>query len=59
MHKGVPFVLNEQVLGCPPSSSEDVAFACKLAALEAGEYYKIRLPIEADANIGDNWAEVH
>ena len=49
----------EQVLGSPPSSSEDVAFACKLAAMEAGEYYKIRLPIEADANIGNNWAEVH
>jgi len=36
-----------------------VAFACKYAAQQAGEYYNLRLPIEADANIGDNWAEVH
>ena len=50
---------DEQVLGCPPSSSADVSFACTVSALEAGEYYKIRLPIEADANIGDNWAQVH
>ena len=58
-HERYAFVHDEQVLGSPPSSSEDVAFACKLSAIEAGEYYKIRLPIEADANIGDNWAEVH
>ena len=28
-------------------------------AVQAGEYYNIRLPIEADAQVGDNWAEVH
>ena len=48
MHKGVP-----------PSSCDEIARACKHSALEAGEYYKLRLPIEADANIGNNWAEVH
>ena len=58
-HERYAFVHDEQVLGCPPSSSADVSFACTVSALEAGEYYKIRLPIEADANIGDNWAEVH
>tara|TARA_Y100001963_G_scaffold65810_1_gene91607 strand:+ start:189 stop:1448 length:1260 start_codon:yes stop_codon:yes gene_type:complete len=58
-HERYAFVHDEQVLGSPQSSSEDVAFACKLAALEAGEYYKIRLPIEADAQVGNNWAEVH
>ena len=53
------FVHDEQVLGAPPSSCDDVASACKHSALEAGEYYKLRLPITADANIGNNWAEVH
>ena len=50
---------DEQVLGSPPSSCDDVARLCKCSALEAGEVYKLRLPIEADANIGDNWAQVH
>ena len=53
------FVHDEQVIGAPPSSARDVATYCKLSAIEAGEYYKLRLPIEADANIGTNWAEVH
>ena len=58
-HERYAFVHDEQVLGAPPSSCSDVASACKHSALEAGEYYKLRLPITADANIGKNWAEVH
>jgi len=58
-HERYAFIHDEQVLGAPPSSAPDVAFACKYAAQQAGEYYNLRLPIEADANIGDNWAEVH
>ena len=58
-HQRYAFVHDEQVLGAPPSSADEVARACKHSALEAGEYYKLRLPIEADANIGNNWAEVH
>jgi DNA polymerase I-like protein with 3'-5' exonuclease and polymerase domains len=58
-HERYAFIHDEQVIGCPPSSCELVAKACKDSAKFAGAYYKIRLPIEADANIGDNWAEVH
>ena len=58
-HERYAFVHDEQVLGAPPSSADQVADICKLSALEAGEYYNLRLPITADANIGNNWAEVH
>ena len=58
-HERYAFVHDEQVFGAPPSSAKYVAFACKFAAAQAGEYYKLRIPIAADANIGDNWAEVH
>ena len=58
-HERYAFVHDEQVIGAPQSSCEDVARLCKCSALEAGEVYKLRLPIEADANIGDNWAQVH
>jgi len=48
------------ITGCPPHLvAHDVAEVCKLSALQAGEYYNIRLPIEADAQVGNNWAEVH
>ena len=50
---------DEQVLGAPTEQAKDIAEVCKLSALQAGEYYNIRLPIEADAQVGDNWHEVH
>ncbi len=58
-HERYAFIHDEQVIGAPPSSAQDVAKYCKCSAIEAGEYYKLRLPITADANIGKNWAEVH
>jgi len=58
-HERYAFIHDEQVIGCPPSSCELVAKACKDSAKFAGAYYNLRLPIEADANIGKNWAEVH
>ena len=58
-HERYAFIHDEQVLGAPPSSCEKVAALCKCSALEAGEVYKLRLPITADANIGKNWSEVH
>jgi DNA polymerase I-like protein with 3'-5' exonuclease and polymerase domains len=58
-HARYAFVHDEQVLGAPPSSADQVAGVCKLSAMEAGEYYNLRLVIEADANIGNNWSEVH
>ena len=57
-HERYAFVHDEQVLGSTLIAN-DVAEVCKLSALQAGEYYNIRLPIEADAQVGDNWAEVH
>ena len=58
-HERYAFVHDEQVLGAPAQNAEFIAHVCKLSALEAGEYYNLRLPIEADAQIGDNWAQVH
>ena len=58
-HERYAFIHDEQVIGAPLSQAKQVATYCKLSAIEAGEYYKLRLPIEADANVGSNWAEVH
>ena len=58
-HERYAFVHDEQVLGAPHLIAHDVAEVCKISALQAGEYYNMRLPIEADAQVGDNWAEVH
>ena len=58
-HERYAFVHDEQALGCHPDVAEEVASICTTSAAMAGEYYKLRLPIDADAKIGMNWAEVH
>ena len=39
--------------------SEELASTLRVSALMAGEYYSLRLPIEAEAKIGKTWADVH
>ena len=58
-HERYAFVHDEQALGCPPDVAEQVASICTTSAAMAGEFYKLRIPIDADAKIGMNWAEVH
>ena len=53
------FVHDELQYECPPQFTNDMKFALELAAVQAGEYYKLRCPIAAEGKIGDNWAEVH
>jgi DNA polymerase I-like protein with 3'-5' exonuclease and polymerase domains len=58
-HERYAFVHDEQALGCPPEVAQQVADICIHSAVKAGEYYKLRVPIAAEAKIGMNWAEVH
>ena len=58
-HERYAFVHDEQALGCPPDVADKVASICTTSAAMAGDYYKLRIRIDADAQIGDNWAQVH
>jgi DNA polymerase I-like protein with 3'-5' exonuclease and polymerase domains len=42
-----------------PAQAENFKFHLELAAVMAGEYYNLRVPIAAEGKIGSNWAEVH
>ena len=53
------FVHDELQFECVPEMADHVKFSLRMAAMTAGEYYKLRIPIEAQAKIGTNWAEVH
>ena len=53
------FIHDELQYECHPEHANDLKFRLELAAVEAGEYYDLRIPIAAEGKIGANWAEVH
>ena len=53
------FIHDELQFECPPEHAQDLSASLVLSSAEAGEYYKLRVPITAEAKIGTNWAEVH
>ena len=53
------FVHDELQYECNPDVAADTKFALELAAVQAGEYYNLRIPIAAEGKIGNTWADVH
>ena len=53
------FIHDELQYETIPESVDDLKFLLELTAVQAGEYYNLRLPIAAEAKSGKNWAEVH
>ncbi len=53
------YIHDELQFECEPKHSKDLATSLVYSAAAAGEYYNMRLPIAAEAKIGNNWAEVH
>jgi DNA polymerase I-like protein with 3'-5' exonuclease and polymerase domains len=53
------FVHDELQYETIPDNANDLKFLLELSAVEAGEYYKLRIPIAAEGKIGQTWADVH
>ena len=53
------FVHDELQFECDPQHAEDLSTSLVFSAAAAGEFYGLRIPIAAEAKIGNNWAEVH
>ena len=53
------FIHDELQYECDPSHATDLKFKLELSAAEAGEYYNLRIPIAAEAKVGNTWADVH
>jgi len=52
----VAWVHDELVCCCRPEIAEQVGEIMVRHAKEAGEHYKLRLPLDADYNVGRSWA---
>ena len=53
------FIHDELQYECDPTHAEDLKFKLELSAVEAGEYYNLRIPLAAEGKIGATWADVH
>ena len=53
------FIHDELQFECTPEHAEDLSTSLVLSSAEAGEYYRIRCPISAEAKQGNNWSETH
>lgn len=53
------FVHDELQFEVAPESINDLCTSLVSSALEAGEYYNMRIKIEAEAKQGKNWSETH
>jgi len=52
VHDELQFEVNKEEV-------DDLKFLLELTAVQAGEHYKMRCPVAAEAKSGSNWAEVH
>lgn len=53
------FVHDELQFECDPSHVDALRTSLVRSAEEAGRYYNLRIKIEAEAQTGNNWSEVH
>ena len=53
------FIHDELQFECEPRDAKDLSASLVYSAAAAGEYYNLRVPVAAEAKIGQNWAEVH
>ena len=53
------FVHDELQFECPPDYADTLSSALLISALTAGETYDLRVPIAAEAKVGQTWADVH
>ena len=52
-------VLRGLIWECWPSDADKIAELGVRSVVEAGEYFKLNVPLDADAQIGASWADVH
>ena len=53
------FMHDELQFECHPEHANDLSASLVYRAAAAGEYYNLRIPIEAEAKQGKDWSEVH
>jgi len=53
------FIHDELQFECTPEHVQDLSTSLVYSAAAAGEYYNLRIPIEAEAKHGKDWSEVH
>ena len=57
--KLVANVHDEFQFECPPEIAEKAGKAARISIIEAGEYFKLRCPLDGEYKIGQSWRHTH
>jgi DNA polymerase I-like protein with 3'-5' exonuclease and polymerase domains len=55
----VGFIHDEVVFDCRPEAQAELPLLIENSAALAGEFYSLKIPIEASASVGTSWADIH
>ena len=55
----VGFIHDEMIIETPDSNVRDVVYTSIESFKETTNQYKLRCPMDGDAQIGLNWSEIH
>ena len=50
---------DEETWECYPSNSKQLKEIMVESVVQAGLFYKLNIPLDADARVGESWAEIH
>ncbi len=53
------FIHDELQFECSPEQTADLSTSLVFSSLAAGEYYNLRIRIDAESKTGNNWSETH
>jgi DNA polymerase I-like protein with 3'-5' exonuclease and polymerase domains len=53
------FIHDELQFECSPEHTDDLCSSLVLSSTEAGEYYNLRVKIDAEAKVGKSWSDTH
>jgi DNA polymerase I-like protein with 3'-5' exonuclease and polymerase domains len=50
---------DELLVSCPPDIADEIGQLGVKSIVKAGEYLKLRVPLDAEYKIGKSWRETH
>jgi len=58
-YKRVVYYHDEYIIECNPEDAEQVGKLCVQSIVKSGEFFKLKVPLDASFQVGESWGDVH